>query len=144
MLFPFSDVVAFGAEHSSLGAVAGEAAARLGLEVSPDPFPEQTLFIRSDQYPFIKKGIPALFVITGLKSSDPQVNGGALLQQWLTTIYHTPKDDMTQKMDFEAGTQYVRLNFLIGLRVANEAERPRWNPGDFFGETFGRQRAGAR
>lgn len=144
MLFRFTDVVAYGADHSSLGAVARQATARLGLEVSPDPFPEQTLFIRSDQYPFIKKGVPALFIITGLKSSDPQVNGGALLQQWLTTLYHTPKDDMSQTMDFDTGALYVKLNFLVGYQVANETERPQWNPGDFFGETFGRPRAGAR
>lgn len=56
----------------------------------------------------------------------------------MVTTYHQPTDDMKQEMDFEAGADYARLEFLIGALVANAAERPRWNEGDFLGEKFGR------
>ncbi len=76
-LYPLRDVVAFGGEHSSLGDVVGEMATRLGLELAPDPFPEEVIFIRSDHFPFVTKGIPAVMLSSGLKSSDPSVNGRA-------------------------------------------------------------------
>lgn len=138
MLQPLRDVVAFGAEHSSLGQVVERAARLLDLEVSPDPFPEQALFIRSDQLSFIRQGIPSLYLTNGFKSDDP-AGGGPLRMRWLQSTYHKPNDDMSQTFDFEAGAQFTRLNFLLAREVAQDDAAPRWNPGDFFGETLGRK-----
>jgi hypothetical protein len=136
MLQPLQDVVAFGAEHSSLGKIAERAAGRLGLKLSPDPFPEQVVFIRSDQFSFIRGGIPALFVNPGFGAggTDGGAAGGSPALQWLQTTYHQPSDDMSQKFDFAAGAKFVQLNFLIAYLVAQDDAAPRWNPGDFFGE----------
>ena len=136
ILVPPADVVLFGAEHSTLGAIAEAAAGRLDLEVTPDPAPEQTFFIRSDQYSFVRKGIPAVFAFPGTKSSDPAIDGARRLQEYLAERYHTPRDDMSQAFSYEAGAIGARLNFLMGYAVAQRADRPRWNPGDFFGRTF--------
>ena len=136
ILAPPADVVVHGADHSTLGPIAEAAARRLHLEVSPDPAPEQTFFIRSDQYSFVKKGVPAVFSFPGSKSSDPTIDAAARLQEYLTQRYHTPRDDMTQPFSFEAGAIGARLNFAIGYAVAQRIERPRWNPGDFFDRTM--------
>lgn len=133
MLHPLRDIIAFGAEHSSLGKITEQAAGRLGLAVTPDPYPEQVLFIRSDQFSFIREGIPSLFLKPGL-GLDPPDGGIPASVQWLRTTYHKPSDDMSQPFDFEAGAKFVKLNFLIGYLVAQEDEAPRWKPGDFFGE----------
>jgi Zn-dependent M28 family amino/carboxypeptidase len=125
MLGPLHDVIAFGAEHSSLGKLTEQAASRLGLTVTPDPFPEQVVFIRSDQFPFIREGIPALFLNPG---------GGMETMQWLQTTYHRPNDDMSQPFDFAAGAKFVRMNFLLAYLVAQADEAPRWNAGDFFAQ----------
>ncbi|MFP5288339.1 MAG: M28 family peptidase [Thermoanaerobaculia bacterium] len=138
MLYPLRDVVAFGAEHSTLERVVREAAGRLGLEVSPDPFPEQVLFIRSDHYSFVQKGVPAIFLTVGLESADPKVDSRAVWERWMQEVYHKPGDDMSQAIDFGSGVQFAKLNFLISWLVAQEDERPAWKPGDFFGEKFGR------
>lgn len=135
-LFPVKDVVAFGGEHSSLGSVVKEAADRLGLEVSPDPFPEEVVFIRADHYAFVKKGIPAVTLSCGLKSADPKMDGNALFRGWLATVYHSPKDDMAQPMDFESAAKIARLYFLMADQIADAARRPTWNPGDIFGARF--------
>ncbi len=137
-LFPVKDVVAFGGEHSSLGSVVKEAAGRVGLEVSPDPFPEEVVFIRADHYAFVRKGIPAVTLSCGLKSADPKIDGGVLFRRWLGTVYHSPKDDMAQPMDFESAAKIVRLYYLMADEVADAARRPSWNPGDFFGARFSR------
>ena len=139
MLYPLRDVVAFGAEHSSLDRVVRDAAGRLGIEVSPDPFPEQVLFIRSDHYAFVKQGVPAIFLSVGLGSSDPAVDSKAVWGKWMREVYHQPGDDMSQAIDFGSGVQFAKLNFLISYQVAQDEQRPSWNPGDFFGETFRRQ-----
>ncbi len=137
-LYPLQDVIAYGAEHSSLGQSVREAAHRLGLEVSPDPFPEAVMFIRSDQFSFVLQGIPSLALTSGFKSDDP-ARAGALVEEWMRTRYHKPGDDMDQTFDFDSGARFARLNFLLAYLVAQDGPAPRWNPGDFFGETFGRR-----
>lgn len=136
MLYPFADAVAYGSEHSSLGQAAKEALRTVGLRMSPDPWPQEVIFIRSDQYPFIKKGIPAIMISSGLTSLDPSVKGMDAASNWLRTIYHSPQDDLTQKMNWESGVKIPRANYLLGFQVANSNARPSWNQGDFFGETF--------
>ena len=139
MLSPLRDVIAFGAEHSSLGKTVRAAAHRLGLAVSPDPSPETVMLIRSDQYSFVRQGIPSLALTSGFASDDP-ARTGTLVEEWGRTRYHKPGDDMNQSFDFESGAKFARLNFLLAWLVAQEGPAPRWNPGDFFGETFGRVR----
>ena len=135
MLHPLKDVVAFGAEHSTLGQVVENAAAEVGVAVSPDPIPELAIFIRSDQYPFVRKGIPSIFLFSGFDAGA--VDGLEQFHLWMRKVYHTPVDDMEQPFDFQAGAKFARVNLLIITDVANAEERPRWNAGDFFGERFG-------
>jgi len=141
MLWPLQDVIAFGADHSSLGAVADAAARRLGLKVSPDPIPEQVVFIRSDQYSFVKQGIPALFPVPGFASSDSKIKPEELMNAWEATVYHQPQDDMSQTLDWDAAVAFARYNFLCGYLVAQAPERPAWNKGDFFGDHYGKKAA---
>jgi hypothetical protein len=138
MLWPLRDIVAFGAEHSSLGGVVEKAAKRLSLSASPDPMPQQVAFIRSDQYSFVKQGIPAIFPIAGFTSSDPKIHPAEIFENWESTRYHQPQDDMDQPgLDFDAAVHYARFVFLCGYYVAQDARRPRWNTGDFFGDLYG-------
>ncbi len=137
MLMPLRDVVAFGAEHSSLAHPLERAGRHLGIRSSPDPRPEEVIFVRSDQYSFVKKGIPSLYVTPGADSGDPDVDGLALKKAWQSHIYHSPQDDMTQDMNLETGADMARLNFLLTSFIADAPERPVWNEGDFFGTLFG-------
>jgi Zn-dependent M28 family amino/carboxypeptidase len=140
MIAPLADVVAYGAEHSSLGPITVDAARRNGFAVSPDPRPEEVVFIRSDQFPFVRKGVPAIFVTAGNRSRDRAVNGSKLAEEWIRQRYHAPGDDLDQKIDWDSGARFARTNFAIGWRVAQDAARPTWNPGDPFGTKFGRSR----
>jgi Zn-dependent M28 family amino/carboxypeptidase len=137
MLWPLEDLIVYGADHSSLGAVAEQAAKRLDLALSPDTQPEQVFFIRSDQYSFVKQGVPAIAASAGTKSSNPAINAQEIDKQWEDHTYHQPQDDMTQPFNFEAGAKYARFNFLCGYIVAQAEARPMWNAKDFFGEHYG-------
>jgi hypothetical protein len=144
MLHPLRDVIAFGAEHSSLERPLARAARHLSIAVTPDPIPQEVIFVRSDQYSFVHQGVPALYVIPGEQSGDPQVDGAALNKEWRKLVYHSPQDGMDQRMDFGAGADFARLNFLLTCFVADAPERPRWNEGDFFGDLFAGPASGAR
>jgi hypothetical protein len=132
------DVVVHGSAHSSLGKTAVQAAAESGFEVSPDPYPEEGMFVRTDHYPFVKQGVPALYLTMGYKSGAPGVDALEVQKKWLVTYYHSPKDDASQKFDYATGAKFARFAGLAGYQAAMEAERPKWNEGDFFGKRFGR------
>jgi hypothetical protein len=129
--YDFLDVVAFGAERSTLGPVIRTAAGKSGVALSPDPMPEQRLFTRSDQYEFVKKGVPAVFLVTGFQNGGEEAFG-----TFLSTHYHKPSDEV-ELVNFDALTKFTRVNADIARDVANMPERPRWNEGDFFGELYG-------
>jgi Zn-dependent M28 family amino/carboxypeptidase len=130
-LGPVRDVVALGAEHSSLGPLVRAAAAKLGLETSPDPEPKQVKFIRSDQYSFVRQGIPALDVEAGLKDEKGRTDEYAARRKaWVATRYHAPKDEWDPTYDYEGIAQVARVELLAGYAVATAPERPAWNKDD--------------
>ena len=138
MIYPVADLVPLGGEHSSMGAMAAAAAHASGFDVSPDPYPEEVRFIRSDQYSFVKAGIPAIHLKPGNKSSEPGIDGAKMTRDWLRNIYHSPRDDMSQRFDFASGARYAETNLRLVRAIANAPQRPTWTDGDFFGKTFGR------
>ncbi len=136
--FPVADVEAFGAEHSTLHDAVRRATAELGMDLTPDPMPERVRFVRSDQFSFVKAGIPALAFKAGSKSSDAEIDGAAMLADFLANHYHRPSDDLSLPYSSEGAERFARAALALGLIVAGEDERPRWNEGDFFGDKFAR------
>jgi hypothetical protein len=136
-LYDFKDIVPLGGEHSSLGAVAEDVARHMGLEVSPDPAPEEVYFVRSDQYSFVEQGVPSIYIGEGYKTVDPKLDGKKMQFDWESTRYHLPSDDMAQPLDFNALVKGTRVDLATGYEIAQKTERPRWNKGDFF-EQFGK------
>ncbi len=137
MLWPLEDIIPFGAEHSSLENVAKRAAARLHLDLSPDPMPQEVIFIRSDQYSFVKQGIPALYPTPGIKSDNPSIKPDEIFKNWEATRYHQPSDDMQQPgLDFAQAVKYADFILLSGWYITQDPARPTWNPHDFFGDRY--------
>jgi len=140
MLWPLEDVIGFGAEHSTLQGVMETAAKRMHMSLSQDPMPDEVIFIRSDQYSFVKQGVPAVFPVPGFTSSDPKIKPMEIFKNWEATRYHHPGDDMNQPgLLFDEAAKYARFMFLCGYLVANETQRPAWNKGDFFGEHYAKK-----
>lgn len=133
VIAPLLSVVPLGAEHSSIMTNVKFAAGYLGLEVEKDPEPNENRFVRSDQYSFVKNGIPALHIKYGTRSDVPGFNLTAFVQQWRAKYYHQAADDIDGIFNFAAAKTYVQLNFLISYSIAQSTERPQWNAGDLFG-----------
>lgn len=138
LTYDFQDVIAFGAEHSTMGPIVERAAARMGVRLAPDPLPEEGLFTRSDHYNFVKAGIPSVFLMTGFSG-----DGEREFRGFLANRYHSPGDDLSQNINWQAGAKFARLNYLIAREIANGSEVPRWYRGSFFGDAFGGTQARA-
>jgi Zn-dependent M28 family amino/carboxypeptidase len=108
-----------------------EASRSMGIAVSPDPMPQEAIFTRSDHYMFVKRGVPAILLMTG------HANGGkAHWDSFLGKTYHSPKDDLTQKIDWDSGARYALLNYRIARAMADSPQRPMWLQGNYFGDLF--------
>lgn len=128
-IYPFHLATVHGLKESDLGDAARRAGRAAGVEIQDDPAPERNVFIRSDQYNFIRAGIPALKIDNGYKkgSKEEQIE-----KAWLTQRYHAPSDDLNQPVDLEAAAAYNRLILTLALAVANDPARPQWKPDSFF------------
>jgi hypothetical protein len=133
VIAPLLSIVPLGAEHSSIMNNVKFAAGYLGLEVEKDPEPNENRFIRSDQYSFVKNGIPALHIKYGAKSDVPGFNLTDFVKQWRAKYYHQAADGMDGIFNFAAAKKYIQLNFLISYSIAQSTERPKWNDNDLFG-----------
>ena len=131
-----TDVAAFGSENSTLDAVVRDAVARAGLTLGPDPLPQENLFVRSDQYSFVKQGVPSVYLIPGFTAVDPDVKGGELVGTFLQRHYHQPSDDLSRPMDLGAAARFTRANYFIVEAIANDPVAPAWKPGNFFERIF--------
>ena len=130
-LYDFTDVTAFGAEHSTVAHTVAQAGAAMGIRVSPDPMPQETIFVRSDHYRFVQKGVPAILLMTGY------ANGGeAVWTQFMAKVYHSPADDLSQPISWRALARYGMLNYGIARALADAPDRPRWYANDYFGDRF--------
>lgn len=131
LTYDFSDVIAFGGEHSTLGPIADRAVAKAGIKVAPDPMPEQGIFTRSDHYSFVVEGVPSIMLATGFAGE-----GREKFMNFLSKTYHRPNDDLSQAFNWQAGAKFAKINYLIAREIAGGADAPRWYAGNFFGDTF--------
>jgi len=130
LTYEFTDVVAFGADRSSIGPAVKRAALRMNVKLSPDPMPDEGIFARSDHYRFVEQGVPAVFLITGY------ANGGeAAFKDFMAHHYHKPSDDLSQPIRYDMGAKFARLNYAITRELA-DGPRPVWNKNDFFAAKF--------
>lgn len=137
LLVPTRDVVPIGVEHSSLQAVLERAADEVGVSLSPDPSPQESVFIRSDQFAFIRAGVPAVYLTGGVRAQQSGIDAGKYQRDFLRERYHQPGDDANQPIQYGDAARLARLNARIGQSIADAPQRPSWNAGDFFGQRFG-------
>jgi Zn-dependent M28 family amino/carboxypeptidase len=128
-LFPLKTLMVLGLDESDLGGDIRAVAKGLGLAVQADPEPQRNRFVRSDQYSFIRFGIPALAMKVGYEPNSPEA---ATAAKWTAERYHAPSDDLQQPVDLTAADKYVDVLRDLALRIANRTDRPKWNETSFF------------
>jgi hypothetical protein len=126
---PPQKVIVRGMAESDLGDWAKESVKSVGAEPIVDPEPQRNSFIRSDQYNFIRQGVPAVVMTIGYAKGTPEEK---VVHQWLRERYHAPGDDLAQPINFEAAKKYEEILAALLLRAANAEKRPEWHPDSFF------------
>ncbi|HZB45699.1 MAG TPA: M28 family peptidase [Pyrinomonadaceae bacterium] len=132
---PVKNLVGWGQEHSTLGPVFEGAVAATGNSVATDPLPEENIFVRSDHYEFVKKGVPAL-MMAGFPGGD-QAPHLARLKKWMDTDYHSPRDVILPDWEWSGPQTVAQVGLLVGLRVANADAAPSWLPSSRFNKPRG-------
>jgi len=130
-LYPMRQLVVYGLEESELGDDARAVAGQMKIGVQTDPQPLRNRFIRSDQYSFIREGIPSLATKVGFEagSADAEIE-----RQWLAQRYHGVSDAPDQPVDLAAVGTYAELIKRLGVRIANRATPPRWLDSSVFAQ----------
>jgi Peptidase family M28 len=128
-LFPLHYLEVQGLNESTLGDDIRAVAAAAGVEVQADKEPDANRFIRSDQYSFVKKGVPALAFKFGWIPGSPEEK---IFKNWMATRYHGVSDDANQPVDLEAAAQFNSILTALIKRVADAPQAPEWKPDSFF------------
>ena len=128
-LFSMKSVMVLGLDESDLGDRVRDVAKRSGLGVAPDLEPDRNRFTRSDQYSFIRQGVPALAMKVGFEPGSPEA---AIDARWTKERYHQPADDLQQPVDLGAAVTFTQLVGALSVEVANNPARPQWKPSSFF------------
>ncbi|HXJ13441.1 MAG TPA: M28 family metallopeptidase [Candidatus Limnocylindrales bacterium] len=118
-----------GIQESDLGSSAAKIAESMGIKPIADPEPLRNAFIRSDQYSFIKRGIPAVKIDVGFELGTPEQK---IFKDWLTNRYHAPSDDVNQPVDLQAAATYEEFTRRLLIFTANTSAKPQWKPDSFF------------
>lgn len=129
-LWPLTSVYAPGEAESTLGVDARAVAAAQGLTMAPDPLPERNVFIRTDQFSFVREGVPALAFKFGFAKGTPQFD---IEHEWRATRYHAPSDDLQQPGILKE--EAVKLDAFVtalALRIANADSPPAYLPDSVF------------
>jgi len=132
---PVKVMVGYGPEHSTLGAVMNDVAAASGVQVIPDPMPEEKAFYRSDHYLFVQRGVPALMILGA--PDGPVKTWTERLKKWSKTDYHQPTDIVRPDWDWSGPRTVASLMLVMGLRVANDEAMPSWLPTSVFNRERG-------
>ncbi len=129
-IVPLKILTVWGLGESDLGDDARQVAEARGIQVQADPEPQRNVFIRSDQYNFIRHGIPALMMGVAPGPNSPEQK--QIFKDWLTHRYHAPSDDLDQPVDLSSAAQYEEVIRALMIKVADDAQKPQWKSESFF------------
>ncbi len=128
-LFPLKWLEVQGLDESTLGDDVRAVAQAAGVKVQADKEPNRNRFIRSDQYSFVKEGVPAVAFKFGYLPGDPEEK---IFKDWYTNRYHGVSDDLSQPVDRAAAAQFDAILLNLAVRVADAPQPPAWKDNSFF------------
>jgi hypothetical protein len=130
----FKSIIGVGKEYSDLEDVL--------IEDIPGEFVQSESFTRSDQIIFAQAGIPSILISEGLEYKHlTREEGINLFIHYSENVYHTPFDDLTQLMNFDAAKQHSEVIFSFCKILLNSDKEPEWRTGSPFASARLRSRA---
>jgi len=129
------DVTFLGHDRSTLGNDLSSVTRQMGLRISPDQFPEQGHFYRSDHFNFAKVGIPPLSMGDGMDfEGKPADFAKQVSEEYNVKRYHQPSDQLGDDWPWtlDGAIQQVEVVARLTMRIAGASPLPEWNSGDEF------------
>ena len=137
---PTKDLTVIGLGASELDDYATAAAAEQGRKLRPDAEPEKGFYYRSDHFNFAKQGVPAFDPEAGIDFvGKPSDYGMKKRDEYTTTRYHKPQDEIQPDWDMTGAVQDLKLFLTMGYRIAEAQKFPEWRPGNEFRATREKQ-----
>jgi Zn-dependent M28 family amino/carboxypeptidase len=128
------DIELVGGGRTDLESRLSEAAAALGLHVTPEPNPEAGWYFRSDHFPFAKKGVPAVAFRAGRDLVEGgTAAGNAWVEVYNARHYHQTTDEFDPAWTFAGTAQEARVAYELGRVLANDSGWPGWNAASEYG-----------
>ena len=128
-IVPLKILTVYGLAESDLGDRVKQVGDQLNVQIQPDPQPLLNVFIRSDQYNFVRHGVPSLMIDVGAAPGSPDA---AIIKAWRTERYHAPSDDANQPVNLATAAAYEEVIRTLVIEVANDPKRPQWKQDSFF------------
>jgi Zn-dependent M28 family amino/carboxypeptidase len=128
-IVPLKVLTVYGLAESDLGDRVKQVGDHLNVQIQADPLPLLNVFIRSDQYNFVRHGVPSLMIDVGAAPGTPEA---ATIKEWRTERYHAPSDDANQPVNLATAAGYEELIRALVIEVANDPKRPQWKQDSFF------------
>jgi Zn-dependent M28 family amino/carboxypeptidase len=128
-IIPLKVLTVYGLAESDLGDRVKQVADHLNVQIQPDPLPLLNVFIRSDQYNFVRHGVPALMIDVGAVPGTPEADA---LHAWRAERYHAPSDDANQPVNLATAAKYEEVIRALAVEVANDPKQPHWKQESFF------------
>ena len=128
-IVPLKILTVYGLAESDLGDRVKQVGDHLNVQIQADPLPLLNVFIRSDQYNFVRHGVPSLMIDVGAAPGTPEA---ATIKAWRTERYHAPSDDANQPVNLATAAGYEELIRALVIEVANDPKRPQWKQDSFF------------
>ena len=128
-IVPLKVLTVYGLAESDLGDRVKQVGDHLNVQIQADPLPLLNVFIRSDQYNFVRHGVPSLMIDVG---AAPGTAEAATIKAWRTERYHAPSDDANQPVNLATAAGYEELIRALVIEVANDPKRPQWKQDSFF------------
>jgi Peptidase family M28 len=126
-LFETTDIIPLGYSHSSLSTAVDFAASALDIIIDDNKLEEDNYLMRSDQFSFLEKGVPALNIGSGYTALNPKIKAKKATDKWMKKYYHSPFDDLNQEISKDAFLTSMKVNFLTSFYISHELEEVKWN-----------------
>ena len=133
-----NDVTITGYGHSTLDDMVTRLASKYNRYVMADPEAFNGMFYRSDHFPFMQQGVPAMFAKGW---SDNRKHGKewatAKIKDYWANTYHKPTDQLHPETDnYEGLMQEVHLFFDLAYELVTTDVYPQWISSSEFANTI--------
>jgi Zn-dependent M28 family amino/carboxypeptidase len=136
------DIAALGVDQSTLGRMftAAAAAENLKVVVSEEAL-IQGSFFRSDHFPLVRVGVPALSLESGEDYvGRPKGWGRERSEEYDEKRYHQPADELLPWFSYDGALQQLRVMVRTAVAAANAPTQPVWAAGSEFREAGEKRR----